>query len=193
MKADRLASSLLLRSGSLDRDSAFCFYKLMYCKKKGLIGRFDGKRISREYEGRINTFRETLKRKETAAEVHFRAHIAKVIRDDARCPFREQKAFYITDEVAFITDFYFPKFRVVIEVDGSSHYGWKSRERDKWRDGLLLVYAGVSTLRVSNSAVTKKTIDVFNQVVRFLAVAPQATPYHQSHLREVYSHLLPYA
>jgi very-short-patch-repair endonuclease len=158
-------------------------------KKKELIGRLDGTRISNEYEMRLRGFEKTLGAKPTPAELHFEEHIARVISLDAQTPYKAQRVLYISDTVGFFADFYFKKFRVVVEIDGSSHYGERAKEYDTWRDGLLN-QCGIAVIRFSNKAVLQRTIETFNATVRFLGDADRATPSHKKHLRKVYSHLI---
>jgi very-short-patch-repair endonuclease len=56
-------------------------------------------------------------------------------------------------EYAYVADIYIPGRRIVIEVDGPSHYGreWRDRVRDsKFRRDL-----GIRTVRIKNSEVEK--------------------------------------
>lgn len=163
----------------------------MYNKqKKGVVGYYDGERISTKYQTDLNHFRRQLVKKQTPAEKFFEENIAKLVREEAQTYYIPQRIFYITDGVAFITDFYFKKFKVVVEVDGPRHFYGRDKERDEWRDRLLLDHAGVSVVRFSNNAVLKRRNDVFSQTVRFLATTKNATPSHQKFLRKVYSDLL---
>ena len=56
-------------------------------------------------------------------------------------------------EYAYVADIYIPERRLVIEVDGPSHYG---REwRDRIRDVKLRRDLGLRTVRIKNSEVEK--------------------------------------
>jgi very-short-patch-repair endonuclease len=162
----------------------------MYSKeKKGTVGHYDGDLISPKYQEKLNQYQKSLSRKLTPAETIFEERIAKLIAEEARTPYRTQRIFYITDEIAFITDFYFKSFKVAVEVDGREHYFRRNKERDVWRDGLLLAHAGVSVIRFSNKAVLTKTSEVFDATVRFLGQQENGTPSHRKYLRKVYSDL----
>ena len=49
----------------------------------------------------------------------------------------------------YIADFYCPKAKVVIEVDGGQHYSWPGEELDKHRD-IQMRNLGLRVLRLSN-------------------------------------------
>ncbi len=51
-----------------------------------------------------------------------------------------------------IADFYCPKARLVIEVDGGQHFDLEGREQDRGRDDYM-VKAGITVLRFSNTEV----------------------------------------
>ena len=52
----------------------------------------------------------------------------------------------------YIADFYCPKARLVIEVDGGQHFDVEAREKDRERD-CYMTKAEITVLRVSNSDV----------------------------------------
>ncbi|MBU1126452.1 endonuclease domain-containing protein [Patescibacteria group bacterium] len=53
---------------------------------------------------------------------------------------------------SYAADFYCPKLKLVIEVDGESHYSKKGKRHDQVRDGFLKK-AGIYVLRLDNTAV----------------------------------------
>jgi len=69
-----------------------------------------------------------------------------------------QKIFVITTThgvaKGYIVDFYLPKYKLAIEVDGDSHDDRK--EYDSKRDNALKHYRGVKTLRISNTQTKDK-------------------------------------
>lgn len=163
----------------------------MYSKeKRATVGHFDGELVSRKYEKSLNGFRKQLNAKQTPAEKFFEENIAKLISEEAQTPYIPQRIFYITEGVAFIADFYFKKFKVAVEIDGPRHFYGRNKERDEWRDRLLLEHAGVSVIRFSNKVVLTNMNDVFNRLVRFLAEQENATPSHRRYLRKVYANIL---
>ena len=66
----------------------------------------------------------------------------------AGCQFNRQKPLG-----QYIVDFYCPKARLVIEVDGGQHYTEEGKEYDRERS-LYLASLGVTVLRFSNAEVT---------------------------------------
>jgi very-short-patch-repair endonuclease len=63
----------------------------------------------------------------------------------------------------FIVDFYCPKARLVIELDGGQHYEEKSNARDKDRDERLHGM-GLKVLRFSNRDVMEKLDAVIESI-----------------------------
>src|SRR4030042_2382902 len=49
----------------------------------------------------------------------------------------------------YIVDFYCPKSKLVIEIDGGQHYSAEGREKDKKRDDYI-TRAGITVLRFSD-------------------------------------------
>jgi len=54
----------------------------------------------------------------------------------------------------FIVDFYCPKLKLVIEVDGAAHFNDEGKAADKERRGILQAY-GLKVVRFSDFEVTK--------------------------------------
>jgi len=54
----------------------------------------------------------------------------------------------------YIADFYCPKARLVIEVDGGQHYDIEKRARDRERDDSM-AKSGITVLRFSNSDISQ--------------------------------------
>jgi very-short-patch-repair endonuclease len=52
----------------------------------------------------------------------------------------------------YIVDFYCPKSRLVIEVDGGQHYSVEGKEKDRMRD-CYMARAGIAVLRFSDREV----------------------------------------
>jgi len=67
----------------------------------------------------------------------------------------------------YIVDFYCPKYKIVIELDGSQHFTDDAKEYDANRDEFLKM-AGLKVLRYKNLDVrnnlTKVLEDIFNQM-----------------------------
>lgn len=51
--------------------------------------------------------------------------------------YTRQKPFRFGDDVVFFADFVFEGIRLVVEIDGNSHYGGKAKDVDKWRQELI--------------------------------------------------------
>ena len=63
----------------------------------------------------------------------------------------------------FIADFYIPRYRLVIEIDGEVHDTLYQKEYDSFRDTMLQLY-GVSVLRITNDLIA----DEFGRAVRLI-------------------------
>jgi very-short-patch-repair endonuclease len=67
----------------------------------------------------------------------------------------------------YIVDFYCPKSRLVIEVDGGQHYSPEGKERDGMRDHYM-ARAGIAVLRFSDREVFNNVEAVLEQIWRQL-------------------------
>ena len=67
----------------------------------------------------------------------------------------------------YIVDFYCPKSRLVIEVDGGQHYSAEGKERDGMRDHYM-TRAGIAVLRFSDREVFNNLEAVLEQIWRQL-------------------------
>ena len=65
--------------------------------------------------------------------------------------------------LSFIVDFYSPKAKLVIEVDGGQHFELSNVTKDQQRD-LLLENAGFKVLRFNNKQVLTETEAVLNVI-----------------------------
>ena len=63
----------------------------------------------------------------------------------------------------YIADFYCPKSRLVIEIDGGQHYSPEGREEDRLRDEFM-VRAGVRVLRFSDREVLENLGSVLEKL-----------------------------
>ena len=63
----------------------------------------------------------------------------------------------------YIVDFYCPKTRLIIELDGSQHYGEEGMRKDKKRDGYLK-NIGLKILRFSDREVFENLNGVFERI-----------------------------
>ena len=71
-------------------------------------------------------------------------------------------------ENQIIVDFYVPRWKLVIEIDGSAHENeWaatRDRERDAWLDSL-----GFSVLRFTNDEIMRNVRSVYRRIISFQA------------------------
>jgi len=67
----------------------------------------------------------------------------------------------------YIVDFYCPKSRLVIEVDGGQHYSAEGKEKDGKRDHDM-VKVGIAVLRFSDREVLNNLDAVLEQIWRQL-------------------------
>ena len=67
----------------------------------------------------------------------------------------------------YIVDFYCPKMKLVIELDGDVHYSDKAVEKDSKRTEFLNEN-GVKVLRFDNDAVEHRAETVVEQIVNFI-------------------------
>jgi very-short-patch-repair endonuclease len=65
----------------------------------------------------------------------------------------------------YIVDFFAPKAKLVIEVDGSQHKENRQAEKDETRDGFL-TGAGLMVLRFNSIAVLKRADEVVEVIYR---------------------------
>ncbi|ACC81044.1 endonuclease domain-containing protein [Nostoc punctiforme] len=72
----------------------------------------------------------------------------------------------------FIVDFYCPTLKIVIEVDGDSHFTDESQEYDLERTNILEGY-GLKIIRFTNSQVLNHFDSVCEQIQRLI---PPSTP-----------------
>ena len=70
----------------------------------------------------------------------------------------------------YIVDFYIPKYKIVIEIDGIQHLEESHLEKDKERDRTLGEY-GISVWRYSNEAIDKNFTGVCNDIMYKLGVS----------------------
>ena len=67
----------------------------------------------------------------------------------------------------FIVDFFAPKAKLVVEVDGSQHAEEDHRSRDKHRDEYLASH-GIKVLRFNSREVLNRTDSVVNSIYRYI-------------------------
>ncbi len=68
----------------------------------------------------------------------------------------------------YVVDFYCPRARLVIELDGGQHFSARGLEEDSIRDRRL-GDAGLEVLRFDNHAVMTNTVAVLEEIRRVVA------------------------
>jgi very-short-patch-repair endonuclease len=63
----------------------------------------------------------------------------------------------------YIADFYCPKTRLVIEIDGGQHYSAEGKEKDRLRDEYM-TRAGITVLRFSDREVLENLESVLEKL-----------------------------
>lgn len=63
----------------------------------------------------------------------------------------------------FVVDFYCPKAKLVIELDGGQHYTEGLQAKDKTRDGCMMIQ-GLKTLRFSDKEVFENLTGVLEEI-----------------------------
>jgi very-short-patch-repair endonuclease len=67
----------------------------------------------------------------------------------------------------YIVDFYCPKAKLVIELDGGQHYSFEGKEKDRERDGYMKSI-GLRVLRFSDKEVFENIQGVFERIWGYL-------------------------
>ncbi len=67
----------------------------------------------------------------------------------------------------YIADFYCPKSKLVIEVDGGQHYSAEGKEKERMRDNYM-TGAGITVVRFSDREVLKNLDSVLEEIWRQL-------------------------
>jgi len=71
----------------------------------------------------------------------------------------------------YIVDFYCPKKKLIVEVDGANHFTNEGKENDKARDDIM-VALGFLVLRFSNMKVLKNTDKVVEKIAEKISLYP---------------------
>ena len=65
-----------------------------------------------------------------------------------------------------ILDFYCPRLKLAIELDGSQHQSEYYLKRDAFRDKYLMTEFGITVLRIPNSALDEDILNVIHEIER---------------------------
>ena len=74
----------------------------------------------------------------------------------------------------YIVDFFCPKAKLVIEVDGSQHYSDETTEYDRIRDEYLMSL-GLRVMRFTNTEVMKNIEGVIESIIKEIPLSPPFT------------------
>ena len=120
------------------------------------------------YNGNLKQAARTLRANMTDAERHLWAKVR--FKQLKGCQFYRQKP--IGD---YIVDFFCPRAKLVIEVDGSQHFSDEMTEYDRIRDEYL-IGLGLRVLRFTNTDVLMHTEAVVESIVENMRVSEEEIP-----------------
>jgi very-short-patch-repair endonuclease len=123
---------------------------------KGAVNEVSGGFVMQPYNKNLKPFARSLRSNMTDAEQCLWQRIRN--RQINGVQFYRQKTL-----LSFIVDFYSPKTKLVIELDGSQHFEADHMTRDQQRD-LQLVKAGIKVLRFNDRQVLTETEAVLSVI-----------------------------
>jgi len=71
----------------------------------------------------------------------------------------------------FVIDFYCPKLKLAIEIDGDSHFVKGADERDRERQTLIETF-GITFLRFTNREIHENIEGVLNKIMEYMQILP---------------------
>ena len=104
-------------------------------------------------------FRQKLRNNMTPSEIKLWKHIKD---EQLSVKFRRQHSIG-----KYIADFYCPKLKLVIEIDGNQHHTSDGLEYDKIRDGYIKSL-GIRTIRFDNKEIRENLIEVIKKIKEYL-------------------------
>ena len=108
------------------------------------------------YQSRISKYRAELLRRLTPSEIEF-----KNLLDENSIKYVMQKGF-CTKGLSCIVDFYIPKYKCCVEIDGGYHKTPEQRAKDNIKNHYLTKIRNFRLIRIDNELVLEK----FNEVVK---------------------------
>ncbi|OGW51445.1 MAG: hypothetical protein A2Y81_07475 [Nitrospirae bacterium RBG_13_43_8] len=75
----------------------------------------------------------------------------------------------------FVIDFYCPKSKLAIEVDGDSHFVEGAKERDRERQTIIETF-GITFLRFTNREIYENIDGVLDKIVEHIKILHSITP-----------------
>ncbi len=76
----------------------------------------------------------------------------------------------------YIVDFYCPKAKLVVELDGAGHFTKEGYEYDRIRDAFMNEYKSLTVLRFSNSRIKYEFKQVCEEIADAVEVRLKKTP-----------------
>jgi very-short-patch-repair endonuclease len=110
--------------------------------------------------------------RQTAGEIAFCKLISPVVAKCRGLRYVKQRIIYITNGLSFRLDFLFPKFKLAVEIDGSTHASADAKAKDAWRDRVIEESLSIRTIRFTNFDVTHRYLWVRREVVDHLLASP---------------------
>ena len=111
----------------------------------------------------LKNFRSNLRKKMTSAEVALW-----LIIKEKQLGERFLRQYSIEN---YIVDFYCPKYRLAIELDGETHFSEEGLARDEKRDNHLKLL-GINVLRFENFEVFEYPQRTLDEIKRYLSLTP---------------------
>lgn len=108
----------------------------------------------------VKKYRTNLTKEATKSELVMKSRLERM-----GIGFLFQKGF-IKDKGFYIIDFYLPKHKLCIEVDGSSHFNKKGIDRDHWKNQYLTKDRGFGILRITNSETWRLTDSAIYDLIK---------------------------
>ena len=75
----------------------------------------------------------------------------------------------------FVIDFYCPKSKMAIEIDGDSHFVEGAKERDRERQTIIETF-GITFLRFTNREIYENIDGVLDKIVEHIKIRHSITP-----------------
>jgi very-short-patch-repair endonuclease len=113
----------------------------------------------------MNIRRKTLRRYMTKAEVFLWVQL----KNKQILGYKFRRQYSVGN---FVVDFYCPRLKLALEVDGPSHFTKEAREYDKRREEYIKSF-GISFLRVTNLDVYKNMEGVIDKIIEIIKKSPR--------------------
>jgi very-short-patch-repair endonuclease len=123
-----------------------------------------------KYNGALKPQSRALRKRMTDAEISFWSRVRK----------HQLSGFsFCRQEIigGYIVDFYCPRAKLVIEIDGSQHYSDEIKEKDRIRDEYM-TGQGLCVLRVNDTNVLTNIEGVLESILLNLGLLDDKTPFN---------------